>query len=288
MLSAQISPISPTSSSANSTRVSAESGWQRSGKLWSSLADICNLLRLPTCASIDSDETLFQHVQFKAGQRIHTIGQPFEMLYIVNSGFLKTVMIDDSGNEQVLSFPMKGDLFGIDGIHAKQYTSEAVALSACDVILVPFKKLTAMGRAHAELETAIYGVMCRELTREQAMISMLGSLSAEARVARFLATLGDRFSEMGYSGKQFNLRMTRQEIGSYLGLTLETVSRTLSAFNEIGLITVDQRAIELKDVQMLRTLRRLSPSSSRAKKDAANSAKRVAASRIAEVSVAVA
>jgi CRP/FNR family transcriptional regulator len=162
-----------------------------------------------------------------------------------------------------------------------------VALSACDVILVPFKKLTAMGRIHVELETAIYGVMCRELTREQSMISMLGSLSAEARVARFLAMLGDRFAEMGYSGKQFNLRMTRQEIGSYLGLTLETVSRTLSAFNEIGLISVDQRAIELKDIHALRTLRRLSPSSSRAKKDAANNAKRAAGGHLAE-SIAVA
>jgi CRP/FNR family transcriptional regulator len=106
MLSAQISHPGIASLPATANRTSAESGWQRSGKLWSSLADLCNLLRLPTCASIDNDETLFQHVQFKAGQRIHTIGQPFEMLYIVNSGFLKTVMIDDSGNEQVLSFPM--------------------------------------------------------------------------------------------------------------------------------------------------------------------------------------
>jgi len=254
-----------------------ESGWQRAGKLWSSLTDICSLMRISADPSFANDETLFQHVQFKAGQRIHTIGQSFDMLYLVNSGFLKTVMIDDSGNEQVLSFPMKGDIFGIDGIHTKQYTSEAVALSACDVILVPFKKLTALGKTYPELETAVYGVMCRELTREQGMIGMLGSLSAEARVARFLVALGDRFGEMGYSSKQFNLRMTRHEIGSYLGLTLETVSRTLSAFNEIGLISVDQRAIEIKDPQALRTLRRLSPSNSRAKKDAAKAVKRTAA-----------
>ncbi|HAT31489.1 MAG TPA: transcriptional regulator [Janthinobacterium sp.] len=227
------------------------------------------MLHISTACSIAADELLFQHVQFKTGQRVHTIGQPFDTLYIVNSGFLKTVLIDEFGNEQVLSFPMKGDMLGVDGIHSKHYSSEAVALSDCDLILLPFKKLTALGRIHIELENVMYGVMSRELVREQAMIGMLGALSAEARVARFLVSLADRFAQMGYSSKLFNLRMTRHEIGSYLGLTLETVSRTLSAFNEIGLISVDQRTIGIKDPDALKTLRRLPPSRSRAKQLAA-------------------
>ncbi len=263
---------SNSASALTGTRASVESGWQRAGKLWSNLNDVCELLRIAVGTSMVEDDFLFQHVQFKAGQRVHTVGQPFDMLYIVNSGFLKTVMIDESGNEQVLGFPMKGDLFGIDGIHNRQYASEAVALSSCDIILVPFKKFMALGKAHAELETAIYSVMSRELIREQAMVSMLGSLSAEARVARFLVSLSDRFSAMGYSGREFNLRMTRHEIGSYLGLTLETVSRTLSAFNEIGLIAVDQRAISIKDAASLKTLRRLPPSRARAKREAVGTA----------------
>lgn len=244
---------------------SAEAGWQRQGKLWSNLKELCDLLRIPAAPSVTDEEFLFQHVQFKTGQRIHTIGQPFDTLFIVHSGFLKTVLIDEFGNEQVLSFPMKGDLFGVDGIHNKRYTSEAVALSNCDLILLPFKKFTQLGRSYVELEHAMYSVMSRELVREQGMVSMLGALSAEARVARFLVSLSERFAEMGYSSKLFNLRMTRHEIGSYLGLTLETVSRTLSAFNEIGLITVDQRSIGIKDLEALRTLRRLPPSSSRSK-----------------------
>jgi CRP/FNR family transcriptional regulator len=216
-------------------------------------------------SNYDEEEFLFQHVQFKTGQRIHTIGQAFDTLFIVHSGFLKTVLIDEFGNEQVLSFPMKGDMFGVDGIHTKRYMSEAVALSNCDLILIPFKKFTQIGRSHIEFEHSVYTVMSRELVREQAMVSMLGALSAEARVARFLVSLSERFAEMGYSSKLFNLRMTRHEIGSYLGLTLETVSRTLSAFNEIGLISVDQRSIGIKDIDALRTLRRLPPSSVRAK-----------------------
>lgn len=253
--------------------LSADANWQRQGKLWSNLKELCDVLRIPSSAIRADEDLLFQHVQFKTGQRVHTIGQPFDTLYIVHSGFLKTVLIDEFGNEQVLSFPMKGDLFGVDGIHTKRYASEAVALSNCDLILLPFKKLTQLGRTYAEFEHAMYSVMSRELVREQSMVSMLGALSAEARVARFLVNLSERYAEMGYSSKLFNLRMTRHEIGSYLGLTLETVSRTLSAFNEIGLITVDQRSIGIKDLEALRTLRRLPPSSTRARQLAAKKAR---------------
>ncbi len=265
MTSLQTPEIRNEALNSNLHAMPSEAGWQRQGKLWSNLKELCELLRIPAAPAVNDEEFLFQHVQFKTGQRIHTIGQPFDTLFIVHSGFLKTVLIDEFGNEQVLSFPMKGDLFGVDGIHSKRYSSEAVALSNCDLILLPFKKFTALGRSYVELEHAMYSVMSRELVREQCMVSMLGALSAEARVARFLVSLSERFSEMGYSSKLFNLRMTRHEIGSYLGLTLETVSRTLSAFNEIGLITVDQRSIGIKDIDALRTLRRLPPSSARSK-----------------------
>lgn len=249
----------------SSSHLSNEAGWRCHGNLWSNLQSVCELLRIPAPTASSEEEVLFQHVRFKAGQRVHTIGQSFETLYVVNSGFLKTVLIDEYGNEQVLCFPMKGDLLGIDGIHTQRHASEAVALTDCDVILLPYKTFTALGRTYAELEQAMFSVMSRELIREQIMIGMLSALSAEAKVARFLTNLGERFSELGYSGKVFNLRMTRHEIGSYLGLTLETVSRTLSAFNEMGLISVEQRQIDLLDPLALKTLRRLPPAKSRGK-----------------------
>lgn len=255
--------VSKTAS--NSSMTSNEAGWRCQGNLWSNLRDVCDLLKITPPSACGEEEALFQHVRYKAGQRIHTIGQHFDSLFIVNSGFLKTVLIDEYGNEQVLSFPMKGDLLGIDGIHAQHHASEAVALSDCDIILLPYKTFSALGRTYAELEQAMFSVMSRELVREQIMIGMLSALSAEAKVARFLTNLGDRFSQLGYSGKTFNLRMTRHEIGSYLGLTLETVSRTLSAFNELGMITVDQRQIGIIDQMSLKTLRRLPPAKSRSK-----------------------
>lgn len=242
-----------------------EAPWRQQGSLWSNLRQVCDLLAIQAPATADDEDTLFQHVRYKAGQRIHRIGQAFDMLYIVNSGFVKTLHIDEFGNEQVLSFPMKGDILGIDGIHKQHYASEAVALSDCDMILVPYKTFAALGRIHCELEQAMFSVMSREIVREQMMISMLSALSAEAKVARFLTNLGERFSQMGYSGRSFNLRMTRQEIGSYLGLTLETVSRTLSALNELGMISVEQREINLLDTAALKSLRRLPPAKARNK-----------------------
>ena len=249
----------------NHVAASTENTWRHHGSLWSNLRQVCELLAIPAPATADDEDSLFQHVRFKSGQRIHRIGQNFDTLYIVNSGFLKTIHIDEYGNEQVLSFPMKGDLLGIDGIHKQHYASEAIALSDCDMILIPYKTFAALGRAHAELEHAMFSVMSREIVREQAMISMLSALSAEAKVARFLTNLGERFSAMGYSGRSFNLRMTRQEIGSYLGLTLETVSRTLSALNELGMISVEQREINLIDPNALKILRRLPPAKARIK-----------------------
>jgi CRP/FNR family transcriptional regulator len=229
------------------------------GPLWSTLEEICALLHIQS-TSLASDKALFQHVQFKTGQRIHRIGQVFETLYVVNSGFLKTALLDDFGNERVLSFPMKGDMLGMDGMNVRSHTTETVALSDCDLILIPFARITSLSRVNADVESLMYRMMSRELVYRQAVISMLGTLSAEARVARFLIALSDRYVAMGYSSKLFNLRMTRQEIGSYLGLTLETVSRTLSAFNEKGLTTINQRSVGIEDSAGLRALRRLPPS----------------------------
>jgi CRP/FNR family transcriptional regulator len=235
-----------------------DAGIPSRGTLWSTLEEICILLHSPT-TSLASDKTLFQHVQFKTGQRIHRVGQVFDTLYVVNAGFLKTATVDDSGTERVLGFPMKGDMIGLDGIHFHHHASETIALTECDLILLPFARLTGLGRANPDVENLMYRMMSRELAFRQEIINTLGTLSAEARVARFLVSLTDRFVELGYSGKLFNLRMTRQEIGNFLGLTMETVSRTLSAFNEMGLITVQQRCVGINEPEALRALCRPPP-----------------------------
>jgi CRP/FNR family transcriptional regulator len=234
-----------------------EVGRKSRGKPWTNFMEVCELLHIPFSVSIVGKDLLFQHVQFRAGQRIHTVGQQFVSLSIVISGFLKTVSIDDLGYEQVLDFPMKGDVFGADSISTKRYSSETVALSDCSLIMLPFHNLVALSHAHVELENVICDIFGRELLRKQAMLDMLSAPNAEAKVARFLISLSERYSESGYSKTEFNLRMTRRDIGNYLGLSFETVSRTLSALNEAGLISVDQRAIWIKEPDMLKRFCRI-------------------------------
>ena len=255
--SAELSVVSANTPEIFLPALSGTAGWRSRGDLQSNLGDICSLLNIAEPIGSDCKEILFQHVQYKTGKRIHMIGQHFDTLFIVNSGFLKTVVIDDYGNEQVLGFPMKGDVLGIDSIDSKQHTTEVVALSDCDLILIPYKTLSSLGRANADFLHAMLGVMSRELAREQKAICMLSALGAEAKVARFLVALGKRYSQLGYSGKVYNLRMTRLEIANYLGLAIETVSRTLSAFHLLGWIAVRLRQIRIIDVESLMTLRRL-------------------------------
>lgn len=230
-------------------------------RLWSSLRDVCDVLRIdaPRCET----DLRFQHLQFRRRQRIHTIGQPFDMLYIVYGGFVKTVTVDELGHEQVLGFPMRGDILGIEGIHSRQYATEAVALSNCDVILVPFKVFSSLAGTFPELGASLYGTLSRAVENERGTVNLLGSLASEARVARFLARLSDRYAELGYSATRFKLQMTREEIGRHLGVSLETVSRAFSALSLTGLISVKQRYIVVHDMTGLRTLRRLPPSRTR-------------------------
>jgi len=236
---------------------SACSNWASPNKLWSSLSDVGEFLHTSAPQMMQHEKISFQHLHFKAGQRIHTLGQEFDALYLVNSGFIKTVLFDENGYEQVLNFPMKGDVLGMDSMHAHEYASEAIAMSDCDIILLPYKTLISLSRSHEQLEQAIYSLLSRELARQQQRLSMHGTSSAEARVGKFLLALSERFYSLGYSKSTFNLRMTRNDIGSYLGLTLETVSRTLSALNELGVISVCQRQITIKDATALRNLRKL-------------------------------
>ena len=241
------------------------SNWTNQNKLWSTLAEVGEFLQTATPGAMLRDKTLFQHLHFKAGQRVHALGQAFDALYLVNSGFIKTVLFDEAGNEQVLNFPMKGDILGMDSVHTSQYTSEAIALSDCDIILLPFKTIIGLSRSYEQLEQAIFVLMSRELSRQQIRLSMHGTSSAEARVAKFLLNLSERFAGLGYSKTTFNLRMTRNDIGSYLGLTLETVSRTLSALNELGIIAVSQRHITINDATALQNLRKLPSNKLKAK-----------------------
>lgn len=245
-------------------------GRVQSDESWITLAELGKLLRI-SLASPQTEDERFLRRRVKAGHPLFTEGEHMDSIYVVYTGFLKTLLTDSDGNEQVLGFPMRGDLLGVDGLYKGAYVSRVVALSDADVVVIPWRRLTTLSRNHPELENLTYSVLSRELVNDHLLLGVLGTLGAEARVARFLARLSDRYREMGFSPRRFLLRMSRQEIGSYLGLTLETVSRSFSALHASQYIRVDQREIEILDLEGLRHLQRL-PQLRRGKAAAAKAA----------------
>jgi CRP/FNR family transcriptional regulator len=233
--------------------------------LWSTLKEVFDLLHISSNFQGISQDLRFQHVHFRTGQHINTIGQNLQWLFAVNSGFLKTAAIDEFGNEQIIGFPMRGDILGADSISSLRFPSETVALSECNLILIPFHKLVTLAHENLGVQNAIFCILSRELQNRQAMINMLGKPNAETRVARFLVYLAERYGELGYSKSMFNLKMTRQDIGSYLGLSLETISRALSALNDAGLIRVEQRSIWIMEHAILKSMQRIPSAKARQK-----------------------
>lgn len=222
--------------------------------LWSTFAEVCKLLHLELNTQHEAMSALFQHRCLKPGQHVYRMGQAFEALYVVNAGFLKTVLFDYEGNERVVAFPMKGDLLGCDGISQDKHACEVVALSDCELIVLPFQTLLALGHGCSELEHLIYRLVSRQVVYEQVNLVTLGTLRSDARVARFLSMQAEHHAALRFSPQSFRLRMTRREIGSYLGLTLETVSRSMSALDTAGIIAVDQRSIKILKPEALRSI----------------------------------
>lgn len=229
----------------------------RTTKLWSSLAEVCALLKIDVPSSLKDHQLVFQHLRFKTGEVVHHFHDPLEYLYLVNCGFLKSVSIDADGNFLILGFPMKGDLPGVDGVHEARYQSSLVALSDCDLILLPQKQLFDLSQRSPEFAFAMLGKLSQEMARDRYMLSLQRCFSAEAKIARFLCLIGERFYELGYSSSCFNLRMSRMEMANFLGVAIETVSRFLSIFDRMGVISVKQRDIVILDADFLNQLVKL-------------------------------
>ena len=181
-------------------------------------------------------------------------GEKFHALYAIRTGVFKTCVIAENGRDQVTGFQMAGEIVGLDGIVNDQHTCDAIALEDSEVCVLPFDRIGELSRKVGALQHHLHRVMSREIVREHGVMLLLGTMRAEERVAAFLLNLAQRLQARGFSPSDLMLRMTRQEIGSYLGLQLETVSRTLSRFAEEGMIEVQQRHVRIADEQGLRAL----------------------------------
>ncbi len=214
----------------------------------------CNLrgLCLPCCGLNRTEKEIaarlpFARARVRRGERLYRTGDRFHSLFAVRNGFFKSLALLENGREQVTGFAMAGEVLGLDGIAPERHACNTVALEDSEVCAISFADLQTLAQELPGLQAHFYKMMSREISREHGVMLQLGSMNAEERVAMFLLNLSQRFAARGFSPSEFNLRMTREEIGSYLGLKLETVSRTFSRFQEQGMIAVQQKFIRILD-----------------------------------------
>jgi CRP/FNR family transcriptional regulator len=188
------------------------------------------------------------------GETLFRVGDVFESVYAVRTGFFKTRVSSAEGRDQVTGFQMAGELLGLDGISTDRHSCDAVALEDSQVCVIPYGQLEYLSREFTDLQRQFHRIMSREIVRDHGVMLLLGSMRAEVRLAAFLLNLSQRLQARGFSASSLVLRMTREEIGTYLGLKLETVSRCFSKFQDDSIMQVRQRQIHLLDLQALQKL----------------------------------
>lgn len=219
----------------------------------------CSMHQL--CLPMGLDESDMQRLDSIIGRHrvrrddsLYRIGDKFGSLYAVRVGQFKTYQASSDGARQITGFQMSGELLGMDAISTGSHQCDAVALEDSEVCDIPFARLEELFSDIPTLLRHFHRIMSKEITREQSVILLLGNMRAEQRFAAFLVNLSSRYATRGYSSTSFQLRMTREDIGNYLGLTIESISRLLSKFRKEGILKVDKRDIELVDFPALKIL----------------------------------
>ena len=200
------------------------------------------------------DEVVEKRRRVKQGEQLFANGDTFTSLYAIRTGFFKTCVTSEDGREQVTGFQMAGEIIGMDGIVSDHHNCNAVALEDAEVCVMPFANVEDLSRELPMLQRHVHKIMSREIVRENGVMMLLGNMRAEERLAAFLLNLVQRLHARGLSQSELVLRMTREEIGSYLGLKLETVSRAFSKFSEDGIIEVKQRYVKILEPDALKKI----------------------------------
>ena len=190
----------------------------------------------------------------RRGETLFRIGDTFESLYTIRMGSFKTVIVHWNGIEHITGFHFSGDTLGLEGVSADQHSCDAIALEDSIVCIVPFHLLEILCREVKAIQHHVHQLLSSEIVREANLMMQFGTMSASQRLAAFLLNLSSRFAARGYSSTEFNLRMTRDEIGSYLGMKLETVSRMFSRLQKDGIIEPNGKHIRIINLDRLSRL----------------------------------
>jgi len=216
-----------------------------------SLSQLCLPFTLDEKELAQLDLIIERKRPIQKSQTIITAGSPLLSLYAIRSGTMKSFTITESGDEQITAFHLAGDLVGFDAIGTMVHPSFTQALETSMVCEIPYTVLDDLTGKIPKLRRQILRLMSGEIKGDQELISQLSNKSAEARLAAFILSLSSRFSQRGLSPREFRLTMTRSDIGSYLGLTIETISRLLGRFKRDDILKVNGKYITIIDVKKL-------------------------------------
>jgi len=217
-----------------------------------------NALCLPIALELDEVDRLNEIVQrgrpLHKDNYVYNCGDEFRSVYAVRSGSIKTYSVNDQGVEQVTGFYLPGEIFGMDGIAHTHHISSAVAMETAAICEIPFDRMEDLSMTLPSLQRHFFKLMSKEITNDQQLIALLSKNSAEERVATLLLSISARNAKRSLSNVRFRLPMSRADIGNYLGLTVETVSRVFSRFQKQNILAVDKKEIEILDVPGLQQL----------------------------------
>jgi CRP/FNR family transcriptional regulator len=221
------------------------------------LGELCLPIALDVAEIGRLDEIVKRGRPLKKGDYLYRQGDDFRSVYAIRAGSFKSYKTAWDGSEQVTGLYLPGEIVGMDGISSNHHDSSAVALETGSVCEIPFAQLESLSTKIPSLQGRFFRLMGQEISNDQQMMTLLSSNSAEERVASLLLSISSRNHRRHLSPTQFRLPMTRAEIGSYLGITLETVSRIFSRMQKQALIKVDNKEVEVLDMQALKAIARV-------------------------------
>lgn len=220
----------------------------------------CNLFQLCLPVGIDEreleelDSIIKRRRPLKRGEHLFQVGSPFQAIYAVRSGSIKTYSPTEDGHEQVTGFHLPGELLGLDAINLEHHPCAAKALETTSLCEIPFNRLEELSAHLPGLQHQLLKIMSKEILHDHSLLMLLGKKSAEERLAALLLSLSTRYQKRGFSPTDFYLSMSRNDIGNYLGLAVETVSRLFSRFQEEEILDVQRKHVCITDLVQLRCI----------------------------------
>lgn len=218
------------------------------------LGSICLPLALSGDDVARLDDIVSRGRPLRKNQVLYEQDNEFDAIYAVRSGAIKTSRVTQGGIEQVMGFYLPGEIFGVDGLSHHKYATTARALDTAAVCKIPFSQLESLSRQLPSLQRHFFQIMSREITDEQKMLTLVSKNTADERVASLLLSFSSRCGRRQLSSERFLLPMSRQDLGNYLGLTIETVSRVLRRMKDNGILSVEGREVEITDMCALRQM----------------------------------